>query len=197
MSNLDLDQLRTQIDDIDTQITELFKQRMEIALDVAKYKKENGLPVLNDRREKEVLHKVSEQIGEPLDGYARLVFNTMFDASRSYQNNYLARRSDLADRIDAALEATPALFPKKAVVACQGVAGSHSTAAAEKLFEVPSIMYFSSFEGVFNAVEKGMCRYGILPIENSAAGFHRFIFGKLTVKLIGKNKIFEKRQRLQ
>ena len=123
MSNLDLDQLRTQIDDIDTQITELFKQRMELALDVAKYKvdeelcslftrrmdlsldmakykKENGLPVLNDRREKEVLHKVSEQIGEPLDGYARLVFNTMFDASRSYQNNYLARRSDLADRID-------------------------------------------------------------------------------------------------
>ncbi|MBQ4595682.1 MAG: chorismate mutase, partial [Firmicutes bacterium] len=126
--SLDLSQLRTQIDDIDTQITELFKQRMEIALDVAKYKKENGLPVLNDRREKEVLHKVSEQIGEPLDGYARLVFNTMFDASRSYQNNYLARRSDLADRIDAALEATPALFPKKAVVACQGVAGSHSTA---------------------------------------------------------------------
>lgn len=168
--SLDLSQLRTQIDDIDTQITELFKQRMEIALDVAKYKKENGLPVLNDRREKEVLHKVSEQIGEPLDGYARLVFNTMFDASRSYQNNYLARRSDLADRIDAALEATPALFPKKAVVACQGVAGSHSTAAAEKLFEVPSIMYFSSFEGVFNAVEKGLCQYGILPIENSSYG---------------------------
>ena len=90
MSNLDLDQLRTQIDDIDTQITDLFKQRMEIALDVAKYKKENGLPVLNDRREKEVLHKISEQIGEPLDSYARLLFNTMFDASRSYQNNYLA-----------------------------------------------------------------------------------------------------------
>ena len=31
-------------------------------------------------------------------------------------------------------------------------------------------MYFNSFEGVFNAVEKGLCQYGILPIENSSAG---------------------------
>ena len=31
-------------------------------------------------------------------------------------------------------------------------------------------MYFNSFEGVFNAVEKGLCQYGILPIENSSYG---------------------------
>lgn len=170
MTELNLDILRNQIDDIDTQITELFKKRMETALDIAKYKQEHGIAVLNDKREKEVLHKVSEQIGEPLDGYARMLFNTLFDASRSYQNNFLARKSDLSERISAALEATPALFPKKAVVACQGVAGSHSQAACEKLFEVPSIMYFNSFEGVFNAVEKGLCQYGILPIENSSYG---------------------------
>lgn len=170
MTELNLDTLRNQIDDIDTQITELFKKRMETALDIAKYKQEHGVAVLNDKREKEVLHKVSEQIGEPLDGYARMLFNTLFDASRSYQNNFLARKSDLSERISAALEATPALFPKKAVVACQGVAGSHSQAACEKLFEVPSIMYFNSFEGVFNAVEKGLCQYGILPIENSSYG---------------------------
>lgn len=170
MTDLNLDQLRTQIDDIDTQITDLFKKRMETALEVAKYKQENGIPVLNDRREKEVLHKVSEQIGEPFDGYARLLFNTIFDASRSCQNNYLARRSDLAARIDKAVDETPKLFPKKAIVACQGVPGANSQAACEKLFEVPNIMFFNSFEGVFNAVEKGLCQYGILPIENSSYG---------------------------
>lgn len=170
MTEYNLDQLRAHIDDIDTQITDLFKERMETALEIAKYKQENGIAVLNDRREKEVLHKISEQIGEPLDGYARLVFNTLFDVSRSYQNNYLAKRTDLADRISAALESTPSIFPNKAIVACQGVPGSHSTAATEKLFEVPSIMYFNSFEGVFNAVEKGLCQYGILPIENSSYG---------------------------
>ena len=170
MTELNLDKLRADIDGIDSQITKLFKERMETALEIAKYKQDKGLPVLSDKRENEVLHKVSEEIGEPFDGYARLLFNTIFDASRSCQNNFLARKSDLADRIAKALEETPDLFPKKAVVACQGVAGSHSQAACEKLFEVPSIMYFNSFEGVFNAVEKGLCQYGILPIENSSYG---------------------------
>jgi len=170
MTELNLEQIRKDIDDIDTQITDLFKARMEKSIEVAKYKQENNMPVLNDRREKQVLHKVSEQIGEPFDGYARLLFNTIFDASKSCQNNFLARKSDLADRIEKALADTPSLFPKKAIVACQGVEGSHSQAACEKLFEVPSIMYFNSFEGVFNAVEKGLCQYGILPIENSSYG---------------------------
>ena len=31
-------------------------------------------------------------------------------------------------------------------------------------------MYFNSFEKVFEAVEKGLCAYGVLPVENSAAG---------------------------
>ena len=170
MTEINLDQMRKDIDSIDSKLTDLFRQRMEKSLEIAKYKQENNIAVLNDTREKEILHKVSEQIGEPFDGYARLLFNTIFDASRSCQNNYIARKSDLAQRIQNALDETPQLFPKKAVVACQGVAGSHSQAACEKLFEVPSIMYFNSFEGVFTAVEKGLCQYGILPIENSSYG---------------------------
>ena len=170
MTDINLDQMRQDIDNIDEKLTDLFKERMEKSLEIAKYKKDHKVPVFSDKREKEILHKVSEQIGEPFDGYARLLFNTIFDASRSCQNNYMAKRSDLADRIEEALNETPNLFPKKAVVACQGVAGSYSQAACEKLFEVPSIMYFNSFEGVFNAVEKGLCQYGILPIENSSYG---------------------------
>ena len=167
MTDINLDQMRQDIDNIDEKLTDLFKERMEKSLEIAKYKKGHKVPVFSDKREKEILHKVSEQIGEPFDGYARLLFNTIFDASRSCQNNYMAKRSDLADRIEEALKETPNLFPKKAVVACQGVAGSYSQAACEKLFEVPSIMYFNSFEGVFNAVEKGLCQYGILPIETA------------------------------
>ena len=170
MTEKNLDQMRNDIDAIDSQIAELFRKRMETSLDIARYKKENNIPVLNSSREKEVLHKVSEQVGEPFDGYARFLFNTIFEASRSCQNNYWAKESDLALEIREALENTPKLFPNKAVVACQGVPGAYSQAACEKLFEVPSIMYFNSFEGVFNAVEKGLCRYGILPIENSSYG---------------------------
>lgn len=165
-----LEEIRKDIDKVDSQIAQLFMERMDLALQVAKTKEEHNLAVVNQSREKEILHRISEEVGEPMDGYARILFNTLFDLSRSYQNNYLSRISDIADRIEKALEDTPKLFPKKAVVACQGVQGSYSQAACEKLFEVPSTMYFNSFEGVFNAVEKGLCQYGILPLENSSYG---------------------------
>lgn len=165
-----LEEIRKDIDKVDSQIAQLFMERMDLALQVAKTKEEHNLAVVNQSREKEILHRISEEVGEPMDGYARILFNTLFDLSRSYQNNYLSRISDIADRIEKALEETPKLFPKKAVVACQGVQGSYSQAACEKLFEVPSTMYFNSFEGVFNAVEKGLCQYGILPLENSSYG---------------------------
>ena len=38
------------------------------------------------------------------------------------------------------------------------------------MFKSPSIMYVSSFEGIFAAVNSGLCRYGVIPIENSTAG---------------------------
>ena len=167
---MDLKNIRNDIDAIDTQICDLFKKRMDLALEVAKEKEKTNTPVINKAREKEVLLKISEEIGEPLDGYGRILFNTLFDLSRSYQNNYLNRVSDIADRIEAALDDTPKLFPSKAVVACQGVQGAYSQAACEKLFELPNTIFFNSFEGVFNAVDKGLCQYGILPIENSSYG---------------------------
>lgn len=165
-----LEEIRKDIDKVDSQIAALFKERMALALEVAKAKEKDNLAVVNNTREKEILHRISEELGEPLEGYGRILFNTLFDLSRSYQNNYLSRVSDIEERINRALEETPKLFPKKAVVACQGVQGAYSQAACEKLFEVPSTMYFNSFEGVFNAVEKGLCQYGILPIENSSYG---------------------------
>ena len=38
------------------------------------------------------------------------------------------------------------------------------------MFEVPTILYFNSFEKVFEAVESGVCPYGVLPVENSSVG---------------------------
>lgn len=62
-----------------------------------------------------------------------------------------------------ALDKTPPLFPKTATVACQGVEGAFSQIAAERIFHDPMILYFKDFSGVFQAVEQGLCRYGILP----------------------------------
>ena len=51
MTQRNLDEMRKKIDDIDSKITALFKERMETSLDIAKYKKEHSLPVFSDRRE--------------------------------------------------------------------------------------------------------------------------------------------------
>ena len=61
-------------------------------------------------------------------------------------------------------------FPTRAVVACPGTEGSYAQQAVTLQFQIPTILYFNSFEKVFEAVEKGLCPYGILPIENSAVG---------------------------
>jgi chorismate mutase/prephenate dehydratase len=61
-------------------------------------------------------------------------------------------------------------FPTSAAVACQGTEGAYSQQAASLMFPFPTILYFNTFEDVFRAVDKGLCKYGVLPIENSAAG---------------------------
>lgn len=77
---------------------------------------------------------------------------------------------NLRTLLQNAIDHTEKSFPEYATVACQGVEGAYSDAAARKLFQYPGIMYFRNFENIFSAIESGMCEYGILPIENSTAG---------------------------
>ena len=94
----------------------------------------------------------------------------LFELSRSYQSKRNTTTTQLYQQITHAIDNTPKLFPQQAMVACQGVEGAYSQIACEKIFKNPMILYFKSFEGVFNAIEQGLCQYGILPIENSTAG---------------------------
>ena len=167
---MDLEALRTEIDSIDTQLTDLFVKRMKIAAQIGQYKKEHNLAVMNQGREREILSRISQQAGEELDSYARILFATLFDLSRTYQEMLMSEASKVSREIAASLKNTPQLFPKKAVVACQGVEGGYTQQACDKVFSFADIMYFRTWEGVFSAVQKGMCRYGILPIENSSHG---------------------------
>ena len=81
--------------------------------------------------------------------------------------------------MDEAVENTDKLFPPKAMVACQGVEGAYSQIACEKLFSAPSIMYCRNFESVFAAIESGLCRYGILPLENTVAGSVNSVYDQM------------------
>ena len=165
---MELKDYRAQIDAVDDEIVRLFQERMDIAANIAAFKKENGLPILQTAREREKLADVTGKAREDMQSYLRVLYSLLFELSRTYQEK--GTRTPLYDKIENAIENTPRLFPRSATVACQGVEGAYSQLACEKLFVTPSIQYFRNFEGVFSAIEAGFCRYGILPIENSTAG---------------------------
>ena len=167
---MDRSDYRKQIDRIDEQLVKLFAERMEVAGRLAEYKKENSLPVLDVRREREKLHSVSEQSPEELRDYTELLYSLIFELSRSYQNRLIGTGTELTARIEDAVKNTPPLFPERAAVACQGIEGAYSQIACSKLMRSANTLYFSSFDAVFSAIEKGLCRYGVIPLENSTAG---------------------------
>ena len=167
---MDLNELRSQIDNIDDQLVELFAKRMDIAAAIGDYKKENNLPVFVPAREREKLKDVAEKAGPEMANYTRVLYSMLFELSRSYQSKRNDVLSPLYQQIHNAIENTPKLFPAAPMVACQGVEGAYAQIACEKMIQNPFIMYFKNFEGVFTAIEQGLCQYGILPIENSTAG---------------------------
>lgn len=166
----DLSEIRKRIDTIDTQICDLFSQRMQCTHEVAKYKRANNKPVLDRGRERAKLADVASKVPEPLRDYSQVLFNLIMEISRAQQSAENNQDSPLAGQIARAVADTPALFPQSAFVACQGVEGAYSQHAADRLFKHATISYFEEFEGVFRAVDQGFCKYGILPVENSTAG---------------------------
>ena len=167
---MELNDLRKEIDAIDDELVKLFTQRMEVSAKIAGYKKEKSLPIFVPAREREKLADVAEKAGPEMANYTRVLYSMLFELSRGYQNKLNGNVSALYDEITRAIESTPKLFPQAPMVACQGVEGAYSQIAAEKLFKNPFIMYFKNFDGVFTAIEKGLCQYGVLPLENSTAG---------------------------
>jgi chorismate mutase/prephenate dehydratase len=166
----EMDTLRERIDAIDDRIIADFTERMKTVVEIAKYKSDAGLSIYDGARERSKLNYVAENTPEDLQSYTRVLFSLLFELSRSYQHMLINPSSELKERIEETLRSTHPMFPQKATVACQGLEGAYSQLAAEKLFKFPSIIYFNNFEGVFSAIEKGFCSYGVLPIENSTAG---------------------------
>ena len=93
----DLSVIRGKINEIDNKIVELWKERMETCLSVAQYKKENNLPVLDAKRETELLNRIGNMAGEELEVYSRVLYDTIMTVSKSYQHKYLSNDNPLTE----------------------------------------------------------------------------------------------------
>ena len=177
---MELEQLRKEIDQINKSMVDLFTKRMQVSEKIAEYKRANKLPVKDTERERKLLNQMADIAGEDFEAYTKVLFTTIMDLSRSYQNKKLLTDSFLGKKIDHALTVTEKVFPSRANVACQGVEGAYSQIACDKIFSLPDITYVNTFEKVFTAVESGLCDYGIVPLENSTAGSVNRIYDLLS-----------------
>jgi chorismate mutase/prephenate dehydratase len=162
----DLNEIRKDINEIDDKLIELYKRRMDCAEEVGYYKKENNIPILNEKREEEILKKIEENGGK-YGASARMLYSTIMELSRALQYNIVESGKALRETLAKAEEAVPKTGVK---VAYQGIKGANGHEAALRLFPEGEVLPYKSFEDVFLAVENGEVSFGVVPVENSTAG---------------------------
>lgn len=86
MSNLNLEEIRKEISEINDEMLALFVKRMELSAQVAAYKKANGLPTLDRKREEAILQKVADNTTDEFRQYALEFFRQIMDLGKQYQD---------------------------------------------------------------------------------------------------------------
>jgi len=140
---------RTEIEDIDKEMAELFVKRMHAVRSVSEYKTEHGLPIYDPQREEALIAKNSSRVeNDQLRSYYIEFLRDTMKISRQYQEQ-------LANGMR---------------VAFSGVPGAFASIAAGKIFNKAVQVPYPDFKSAYNAVVNGDCDCAVLPIENSTTG---------------------------
>lgn len=90
--HMKLDQIRKEIDQIDQELVALMERRMVCVGQIVEYKEQQGLPVLDQGREREVLEKVASLVGdEQYRSTIQAQFRDLMARSRDFQEEVKAR----------------------------------------------------------------------------------------------------------
>lgn len=161
----DLELLRKEINEIDSQIIKLLATRRKTSNEVVEAKNVSHMPIRDQKREEELLNKLV-QIGKTdgLDSHFILkIYNEIIEDSVRLQQKFLQKLTSEEEGKKDFLK-----------IAIQGIFGSYSSLAAKKYFseETEKISFIgkSTFEEVVRSVEKGEADYAILPVENTTSG---------------------------
>lgn len=81
-----LNELRNEINKIDKDMLDLFLKRMEMSRLIGLYKKEHKLPIIDERREKELIQKQKEMLSnEQIWPYYKSFLKEVMQISKEYQ----------------------------------------------------------------------------------------------------------------
>ena len=96
-----LAQCRKEIDRIDGELMKLFEERMNVVLDVARYKKENNMEIFHKDRENQVIEKnLSRVKNKELLPYAEEMLHALMDISKEYQQYKIGMRENFIKKKD-------------------------------------------------------------------------------------------------
>lgn len=167
---MELTEIRRSLDTVDKELLRLFLERMDLVDKVADIKKDSHQPLYDPVRERQILAKIHESAGEPYGDFADQLYRTILELSRARQASQLFLSSEASKRAECMLANEETILPQTGRIACFGTEGSNTQNAADKLFSHADLLFFDSFSAVVKAVQSGLCRFGVLPIETSANG---------------------------
>ncbi len=164
----DIKEMRSEIDAIDASIAQLYRQRMEVARRIGRFKLEHNLPVDDPQREAQLLTaRTAELEPELRPGFERLL-RELIRASKRCQR----RETDIRPRDAVGEFLSRALFCDELPngrIGYSGIEGCFAHCAVREMLPNAPAQGYNGFEAVFRALG---CEtdYGVLPIENSSAG---------------------------
>lgn len=143
-----LQTLRKSIDEVDTQILQLLKNRMKLVHQVGVQKHQSGSSIYRPERERAIIDRLSAELGDEdfLDKKAvSAIYQEIFAISRNLE--------------------------MRQKVAFLGPIGSYTHQAARERFGAMSeYIALNTIPAVFKALEQKRVKYGVVPIENNTNG---------------------------
>jgi len=82
---MDLQELRSRIDEIDDELVRLFARRMEVSAEIARYKQRNGIAIFDPERETQKLRALSRKVKKGHEAHISALFSLLFELSRAEQ----------------------------------------------------------------------------------------------------------------
>lgn len=164
-----LEELRNELDRIDSQIIQLYEERMSVCEEVGEIKIEEGRKVFDRNREQQKLAQVTREAKDPFykKGLTEL-FEQLMSQSRKLQYQLLTKKGALGRLPFIGVEE---LDWKNSRVVFQGTDGAYSQAAMHKFFsKAVNSFHVQTFRDAMEAIEEGSADFAVLPIENSSAG---------------------------
>jgi chorismate mutase / prephenate dehydratase len=142
----DIVDLRAQIDALDNQLLDILNRRVDLALEIGRWKKESGLEIYSPDREEQLLQTlVAQSQGRVAPESIRAIYREIMSASRALE--------------------------KETTIAFLGPPATWTHEAAQVKFG-GSVCYLpqTNIADIFSEVARGTADYGVVPIENSTDG---------------------------